>query len=380
MAKTLSDHLLNTLEELLPYDFEKFKFKLQNTSLEKGHSRIPRGHLQMARPVKLASLLLAHYGEKYAVRLTLQILRATNQRQLAEELRKATGPEHLTEENRVDGSVQSSGENKAKSVKVPDILEGDGTRRSGDGSDGLPPSQSEVEKGSQKKSLVKRRDPRGPESLDSQTKPWARSPASLYRRSLVIPQSPGDKESRASAQLRRNASSAGRLQGLCNNVPGKRDCKKVEAFLPSGKKRPKSLEITTYSTQGESPNSEALLTPEETTDGNPHLAPTAILNEGPTGALEKDPGNPEPSMVPNEETVRNLPFKTSLIGEEKRTTSWKENGTGSPETPVNLGKTAGGTRCESCDPELPLSLCEKTAQTPEDPASSGSTVGKGILP
>lgn len=92
MAKTLGDHLLNTLEELLPYDFEKFKFKLQNTSLEKGHSRIPRGHLQMARPVKLASLLLAYYGEKYAVRLTLQILRATNQRLLAEELRKATDP------------------------------------------------------------------------------------------------------------------------------------------------------------------------------------------------------------------------------------------------------------------------------------------------
>lgn len=92
MAKTLGDHLLNTLEELLPYDFEKFKLKLQNTSLEKGHSRIPRGHMQMARPVKLAELLLKHYGEEYAVRLTLQILLATNQRQLAEELRKATGP------------------------------------------------------------------------------------------------------------------------------------------------------------------------------------------------------------------------------------------------------------------------------------------------
>lgn len=92
MAKSLGDHLLNALEELPPYDFEKFKFKLQNTGLEKGHSRIPRGHTQMARPVKLASLLITYYGEEYAVRLTLQILRATNQRQLAEELRKATGP------------------------------------------------------------------------------------------------------------------------------------------------------------------------------------------------------------------------------------------------------------------------------------------------
>ncbi|XP_036050439.1 pyrin [Onychomys torridus] len=384
MARTLGDHLLNTLEELLPYDFEKFKFKLQNTSLEKGHSRIPRGHLQMARPVKLASLLLTYYGEKYAVRLTLQILRATNQRLLAEELRKATGPEHLTEENRIGGPVQSSGENKPKSVKVPDVPEGDGTRQSGDGSDGLLPSQAEVEKGSQKKSLVKRRDPRGPESMDSQPKPWARGTAPPHRRNPGTTQSPGDKESRASAQLRRNASSAGRLQGLCSNVPGKRDCKKAEAYLPSGKKRPKSLEITTYSSQGEPPDSEGLLTPEETTDGNPHLAPSslriAVLNEGPTGALEKGSENPEPSMVPNEETFRNTPSKTSLTGEEKCTTSWKENGTGSPEIPGSSGKMAASTCCESCGPEEPLPLCGKPAQAPEDPASLGSTACKGILP
>ncbi|XP_055460691.1 pyrin [Psammomys obesus] len=92
MAKTLSDHLLNTLEELVPYDFEKFKFSLQNTNLDKGLSRIPRGQVKMARPVKLANLLLSYYGEAYAVRLTVQVLRATNQRLLAEELRKATGP------------------------------------------------------------------------------------------------------------------------------------------------------------------------------------------------------------------------------------------------------------------------------------------------
>uniref|UniRef100_A0A2K6NCB1 Pyrin n=1 Tax=Rhinopithecus roxellana TaxID=61622 RepID=A0A2K6NCB1_RHIRO len=90
MAKTPSDHLLSTLEELVPYDFEKFKFKLQNTSVEKEHSRIPRSQIQRARPVKMASLLVTYYGEDYAVRLTLQVLRAINQRLLAEELHRAT--------------------------------------------------------------------------------------------------------------------------------------------------------------------------------------------------------------------------------------------------------------------------------------------------
>ncbi|XP_038183539.1 pyrin [Arvicola amphibius] len=381
MAKTPGDHLLNTLEELLPYDFEKFKFKLQNTSLEKGHSRIPRGLLQMARPVKLASLLLTYYGEKYAVRLTLQILRATNQRQLAEELRKATGPEHLTEENRPGGSVQSSGDTKPKSVKAPDALEGDGTRPSGDGSQNLPPSQSVGEKGSQKKSQVKRKDQRGPESLDSQTKPWAKSTAPLYRRGPGTTQCPGNKDSEANAQLRRNASSAGRLQGLYNSSPGRRESKKAEAYLPSGKKRPRSLEITAYSSKGEPPGAEALLAPEETMTVNPLSSPgpmrVAVLNEETTAVLEKSSGNPEPSMVPNEETLRNIPSKTSLTREKKRTISLKENETGRPETPESSGKTAGSSFCESCNPEVSLSPCENAAQTPEDPAPSGPTACKG---
>lgn len=92
MAKTPSDYLLHSLEELVPYDFEKFKFKLQNTSLEKEQQRIPRGLLPTARPVKLATLLLSHYGEKCAVQLTLQVLRAMNQHLLAEELRRAVDP------------------------------------------------------------------------------------------------------------------------------------------------------------------------------------------------------------------------------------------------------------------------------------------------
>ena len=92
MVRTQSDHLLYSLEELLPYDFEKFKFKLQNTSLEKEHLRIPRGQLQTAEPVKLASLMVNHYGEEYAVQLTLQVLRAINQHLLAEELHRVISP------------------------------------------------------------------------------------------------------------------------------------------------------------------------------------------------------------------------------------------------------------------------------------------------
>lgn len=89
MAKNLSDHLLYSLDGLPLDDFKRFKFTLQNCSLEKEQPRIPRGQLQLATPVDLAQLLLTHYGETSAVRLTLQILRAINQNLLADELHKA---------------------------------------------------------------------------------------------------------------------------------------------------------------------------------------------------------------------------------------------------------------------------------------------------
>ncbi|XP_037360480.1 pyrin [Talpa occidentalis] len=92
MTQTPSDLLLFSLEELLPYEFEKFKFKLQNASLESEHRHIPRGQLQLAKPVKVASLLVSHYGEQFAMRLTLHILRAINQHLLAEKLHRALGP------------------------------------------------------------------------------------------------------------------------------------------------------------------------------------------------------------------------------------------------------------------------------------------------
>lgn len=282
--------------------------------------------------------------------------------------------EHLDEENRIGGSAQSSAENKAKSVKVPDVPEGDGKQQNGE-SDTLPLSQAEVGKGPQKKPVAKRKDQRGPEVLDSQR---VRSTAPLYRRTLVT-QSPGDKDYMASARLRRNVSSAGRLQGLYNNVPGRREIKKAEVYLPSGKKRPRSLEITTCSREGEPPNSEAFLTQEETRNGSFIRMRAATLSGRTTGALEKGTGIPEHSMMLDEETFRNMSSKTSLTGEERCTTSRTENGNGSPETTESSRETAGSILCDSCDPDVPLSLCEKPAQTPEDQASLGQAACKGTL-
>uniref|UniRef100_A0A2K5CFB5 Pyrin n=1 Tax=Aotus nancymaae TaxID=37293 RepID=A0A2K5CFB5_AOTNA len=306
MAKTPSDHLLSTLEELVPYDFEKFKFKLQNTSVEKEHSRIPRGQIQTARPVKMATLLITYYGEEYAVRLTLQVLRAMNQRLLAQELHRAAVQEYSTQESGTDGSAafSSLGKPELRSLKtledLPEGKERSCPRQCGDGAANPRCPQPEAGRGLLRKALDKHREIAS-EGLDTQGKPRTRtrtrSPALTSGRSP----SRAREGVQAQVQLRRNASSAGRLQGLASGTPGRKECRPFEVYLPSGKKRPKSLEFTVSTGEKAPPNPEILLTLEETRAVNPDLAAASQAGSTPDGGAPADlgegSGNPERSVT-----------------------------------------------------------------------------------
>ncbi|XP_069342324.1 pyrin isoform X1 [Eulemur rufifrons] len=296
MARTLSDHLLFTLEELVPYDLEKFKFKLQNTNLEKEHCRIPRGQLQTARPVKVATLLVSYYGEEYAVRLTLQVLRAINQRLLAEELQRATSQEYPTPESGTDSSTAScsAGENKLKSLKITDCPDGD---QGSDAAPSLVSGQPEAGRGPLRKPLGRRRDSKVPEGLEAPGRPLLAGAALSSRRGPGPGKGPGVPK--VNTSLRRNASSAGRLQGLCSGTLGRRESKKYEVYLPSGKKRPKSLEFTIPSEVRELPTPETLQTQEETSTANPATSKgVATVDVGATATREKGSRNPEHSVTP----------------------------------------------------------------------------------
>ncbi|XP_013851183.1 pyrin isoform X2 [Sus scrofa] len=371
MAKTPSDHLLYSLEELVPYDFEKFKFKLQNTSLEKEHSRIPRGQLQTAQPVKLAMLLVTHYGEDYAVQLTLQVLRAINQHLLAEELHRAISPEYQIQENDTDSSATScsSREIKPKSLKILDGLEGDKQRQSSDGA-GCPPSmQPEAGKGPQKKPQVKRRDQKGPEGLDAQSKPGARNMTTSSKRSPLPSKPQGEKGSKPGVSLRRNASSAGRLQGLAGGSLagslGRREFKISEAYLPTGKKRPKSLELTISPGEIESLHPETLLLQEKMGSENPGSAATpsemATLNVCAPVAPEKGSRNLEHSMTLQGGALRNTLSNISLAAKKKTwerpesTAPPEKKGTEAPESSRTVEEVAGGVLHVPSNPKGPLS-------------------------
>ncbi|XP_047693982.1 pyrin isoform X3 [Prionailurus viverrinus] len=384
MIKTPSDHLLHSLEGLVPNDFERFKFKLQNTSLEKDQSRIPRGQLQKARPVRLATLLITHYGEECAVRLTLQVLRAINQNFLAEELHKATDPESLIQESGADGSAMScsSGENKPKGLRIPDVLEGDRQRQSGDGAPSLPSSQPEAGRGTQKKPQGKRRDQKTSEGLDMLGKPGARN-ATLSSRKCPFPgKLQGDRGIDPSVRLRRNASSLGRLQGLnygsLTGSLGRTKSKINEAHLPSGQKRPRSLEMTIFSGEREVPNPETLLSQEKMRSDNPDSAATlsevATLNVGATVTPEKGFRNPEHSMSLKGGAFRNTLPNVTLT---RAKTTWehpestglsKKNGIAGQEPPEALTEVVGSEFHEPSDPEVPPSSgTSSTAVSPGKP-------------
>ncbi|KAH1171619.1 hypothetical protein KIL84_007237 [Mauremys mutica] len=88
-GKTMRDHLLDTLKNLRKGELKEFKSKLTDIELEEGYDHIPRGHLESTEPVEILDLLVKHYGNDYAVKVTMMVLEAINQRALAERLRSA---------------------------------------------------------------------------------------------------------------------------------------------------------------------------------------------------------------------------------------------------------------------------------------------------
>ncbi|CAM2115016.1 unnamed protein product [Caretta caretta] len=90
MEKTVTDLLLETLEELGKDDLKRFKWKLKEIKVENQYNNIPWGKLETARPVDVAKELLNYYGEHYRVEVTIQVLRSIHRRDLADRLTKAT--------------------------------------------------------------------------------------------------------------------------------------------------------------------------------------------------------------------------------------------------------------------------------------------------
>ncbi|XP_040140773.2 interferon-induced very large GTPase 1-like [Ictidomys tridecemlineatus] len=88
MESTSKEFLLTILEDLIEEELSKFKFRLTSIPLAAGYDHIRRGTLQQANALTLADLLIQYYGEEYSKTVTHEVLKAINQRSLAEKISK----------------------------------------------------------------------------------------------------------------------------------------------------------------------------------------------------------------------------------------------------------------------------------------------------
>ncbi|CAM4679857.1 unnamed protein product [Lepidochelys kempii] len=104
MEKTGSSNsfLLETLDALGEDDLKRFKYKLKWIRPEKGYRAIPWGQLEKGDRMAVTDLLISHYGERYGVKVTVQVLRDISQRQLAERLTEAISADLLRQKQNSD--------------------------------------------------------------------------------------------------------------------------------------------------------------------------------------------------------------------------------------------------------------------------------------
>uniref|UniRef100_A0A674IUK7 Reverse transcriptase domain-containing protein n=1 Tax=Terrapene triunguis TaxID=2587831 RepID=A0A674IUK7_9SAUR len=90
MAKTLRDHLFDTIRELGESDLKTFKDKLNNFQPKPGYNRIKWGELEKADAVEITRLLVSYYKEDYAVEVAGKVLEDMDKKNLAHNLFQAT--------------------------------------------------------------------------------------------------------------------------------------------------------------------------------------------------------------------------------------------------------------------------------------------------
>uniref|UniRef100_A0A8C8SMF9 Uncharacterized protein n=1 Tax=Pelusios castaneus TaxID=367368 RepID=A0A8C8SMF9_9SAUR len=101
IKKTRRDHLVDTLKNLTKIELKEFNSKLTDIELKEDYTHIPRGELERAECVEIATLLISHYGKAYGVEVAISVLKAINQRDLADKLTKATRAEmHFVDRHR----------------------------------------------------------------------------------------------------------------------------------------------------------------------------------------------------------------------------------------------------------------------------------------
>lgn len=215
----------------------------------------------------------------------------------------------------------------------------------------------------------------------------------LGARRSPLPSKPQGEKGSPSARLPRNANSLGRLQeldsGSLTGSLGRIKPKISEGHLPSGQKRPRSLELNIFLGERETPKPETLLSQDKMRSDHPDSAAApsevATLDVGATVAPEKGSRNPEHSMISKGGVFRNTLSSASLSGDQmtwehpESTGPSKGNGIEGQEPPEALREMVGSELHYSSGLEVPSSG-KKGPQNSEDLASLGRVTCAGVPP
>uniref|UniRef100_A0A8C8SRT2 CARD domain-containing protein n=1 Tax=Pelusios castaneus TaxID=367368 RepID=A0A8C8SRT2_9SAUR len=79
IKKTRRDHLVDTLKNLTKIELKEFNSKLTDIELKEDYTHIPRGELERAECVEIATLLISHYGKAYGVEVAISVLKMSMQ-------------------------------------------------------------------------------------------------------------------------------------------------------------------------------------------------------------------------------------------------------------------------------------------------------------
>ncbi|XP_040212042.1 apoptosis-associated speck-like protein containing a CARD isoform X4 [Rana temporaria] len=89
MARTVRDELLTALEDLGEESFEKFCAKIRDWEIKEGYTKIRKRKLEKAKPLDVVDVILSHYTAPYGPELTVEVLDAIDEKDVALALKKA---------------------------------------------------------------------------------------------------------------------------------------------------------------------------------------------------------------------------------------------------------------------------------------------------
>ncbi|KAM4605850.1 apoptosis-associated speck-like protein containing a CARD isoform 1-T1 [Discoglossus pictus] len=86
MSKTVRDVLVRTLEDLGELGFKRFKRKLNEWEVEKGHNKIPKSRLENKDEDDVADVILDYYRDSYGIAVVCGVLDAIDQKKARDAL------------------------------------------------------------------------------------------------------------------------------------------------------------------------------------------------------------------------------------------------------------------------------------------------------